>query len=270
LVSFGLWLPRRRAAVGVGVGVFAALLALLGWAGVAAWWEAVAAMGVALVALFVRVGVKPSVWGAALSVVIGIVALTAGGNLTEAGATRIASGLGMSDELIGLTIVALATSLPELATSVQAVRRGTVDIAVGNVVGSNIFNILLVMGATAVVGDVTVPADGWASLGMMALLSALLVPMSRVRGPWINRLEGLTLLAVYLGFMAWAVSAAVSVPAVGSEWGSACGGVGGGSVAVGAEDASGGEGALVRREVAEVGGDVLPEEGADPRVPGAW
>jgi cation:H+ antiporter len=115
----------------------------------------------------------------------------------------------MTDELIGLTVVAVATSLPELATSLQAVRRGTVDIAVGNVVGSNIFNILLVMGATSVVGSVAVPAGGWVSLCVMALLSVLLLPMSRIRGRTISRLEGVLLLGSYGLFMVWSVWSAL-------------------------------------------------------------
>lgn len=169
---------------------------------------AIAAVLIALGAV-VRPVFSGSAAGAALSIVAGLAALIAGGQLTEAGASSIARALGMSDELIGLTVVAIATSLPELATSLAAVRRGTIDIAVGNVVGSNIFNILLVMGATAAVGPVTIPADGWTSLGTMALLSLILLPMATIRSRYITRLEGVALLGLYAVFMAWTTYAAL-------------------------------------------------------------
>jgi cation:H+ antiporter len=104
----------------------------------------------------------------------------------------------MSDATIGLTVVAIATSLPELATSVMAARRGQVDIAVGNVVGSNIFNILLVLGVTATIAPTPVPPGGARSLAAMLLLAVLLVPMSKTDNGAISRLEGAVLLALYV------------------------------------------------------------------------
>ena len=94
----------------------------------------------------------------------------------------IAKHLGVSDQIVGLTIVAIATSLPELVISLVAVRRGQVDIAVGNVVGSNLFNILLVFGASAMVHPIALPAGGLLSMGAMGLLAVLLWPMCRTYG----------------------------------------------------------------------------------------
>ncbi len=167
--------------------------------------EAAIAAAATAAATFARLELSSSLVGAVLSVAVGLAALVLGGNLTENGASTIARTLGMTDELIGITVVAVATSLPELATSLQAVRRGNIDIAVGNVVGSNIFNILLVMGATAAVGPVGVPADGWVALIVMGLLSVLLVPMATIRGRSINRFEAATLLLIYVAFMVYAV-----------------------------------------------------------------
>ncbi len=142
-------------------------------------------------------------------IVFGLVMLVGGGKLAEIGAVGIAASLGMSNELIGLTVVALATSLPELSTSLIAAKRGQVDLAVGNVVGSNIFNILLVMGVTGLVAPVPLPDLAGASLGVMTLLSLLLWPMSLTSGRNISRFEGGVLLAVYLGYLGFEVWSAV-------------------------------------------------------------
>jgi cation:H+ antiporter len=140
----------------------------------------------------------------------GLVMLIVGGKLSESGAAGIARELGWSDEVIGLTVVAVATSLPELATSVIAARKGHADIAVGNVVGSNIFNVTLVLGVTSCVHPVELPARGIESLFMMVLLSLLLIPMSRTHGRMLSRFEGFILLLLYAGAMAYEVAQAVS------------------------------------------------------------
>lgn len=153
---------------------------------------------------------RQPVWRGIIFVLLGLAALVAGGRMSEGAATSIAAAMGMSDEMIGLTVVAIATSLPELATSLAAIRRGQVDIAVGNVVGSNLFNLLLVLGVTSVIAPVDVPGGGYAALSVMLVLSFLLVPMSMTFGRTVSRLEGLTLLVVYLGYMAWTVNDALS------------------------------------------------------------
>jgi cation:H+ antiporter len=138
----------------------------------------------------------------------GLLMLAFGGSLAERGAVGVARAVGLSDAVIGLTVVAVATSLPELATSVMAARRNQIDIAVGNVVGSNIFNILLVLGATATIAPTPSPVGGLRSLIVMVALAVLLVPLSRTHNGTISRAEGTLLLAIYLGTMAYEVWAA--------------------------------------------------------------
>ena len=140
----------------------------------------------------------------------GLGALVGGGWLAESGAVGIAQALGWSDDLIGLTVVAIATSLPELVTSLVAVRRGQVDIAVGNVVGSNIFNLSLVLPATALVAPVPTPDGGVIALVVMLALSALLVPMARIGkqsdgASLVSRVEALVLLGISVGYLTWRV-----------------------------------------------------------------
>lgn len=94
------------------------------------------------------------IWKCLLLLVIGGVLVAKGSDLAVDGATRIARSLGISERVIGLTIVAFGTSLPELVTSATAARRGNTDIAIGNIVGSNIFNILLVLGVSALICDI--------------------------------------------------------------------------------------------------------------------
>jgi cation:H+ antiporter len=136
-----------------------------------------------------------------LVALVGLALLVLGGRLFVDGAAQVALTLGMSERLVGLTIVAIGTSMPELATSVIATLRGHPDIAVGNVVGSNIFNVLLCLGAAAVTGslvDVGTPAslDVLVMLGLTAL-GALFLRTERLMRRW----EGVTLLAGYTAFI---------------------------------------------------------------------
>jgi len=147
---------------------------------------------------------------AVLLTIVGFFALAGGGRLAELGAVGIAESLGMSDDLIGLTIVAVATSLPELAASVAAAVRGHSDIAVGNIVGSNLFNLLLVMGATAVVSPVPLPVGGVSSLAMALLLSVLLLPITMTRNRTVSRVEGGALLGLYAAYLAYEIWLAIS------------------------------------------------------------
>ena len=94
---------------------------------------------------------KLPIWKLLLAVLVGLVAVVWGSDITVDAATALAKGFGLSERFIGLTIVALGTSLPELVTSVSAVIKGKADIAIGNIVGSNIFNILFVVGTTALI-----------------------------------------------------------------------------------------------------------------------
>ena len=137
--------------------------------------------------------------------VIGLAALVGGGELTVRSATGLAQEFGVSDVIIGLTIVALGTSLPELVTGVIATWRGQADLAVGNVVGSNIFNILLVMGVTGTVRPVPVPEGGMADLAAVVVFSLIILPLAMTNRRRILRPEGAVLLLGYLGYNIWRV-----------------------------------------------------------------
>lgn len=133
--------------------------------------------------------------------VLGLGTLIGGGHLLVEGAIGVARAAGMSDQLIGLTIVAVGTSLPELATGVIAAVRGHGDIAVGNVVGSNIFNVLLILGASALAGPIAAPvgtlAIELAALGALTLVAGLAMATRRTVG----RIEALLLLIGYIAFL---------------------------------------------------------------------
>ena len=134
----------------------------------------------------------------------GLGTLIAGAWLLVEGATGIARGLGVSETLIGLTIVAIGTSLPELATSVIAARRGEAGLALGNILGSNVFNILAILGLTAVIVPIPVPSDlSLVDLALVAGTAALLlVALATGR---IGRGMGVLFLAVYAGYTGWLV-----------------------------------------------------------------
>ncbi|MHC4102223.1 MAG: calcium/sodium antiporter [Planctomycetota bacterium] len=139
-------------------------------------------------------------------VLIGLGCLVGGGELTKLGAIRFAEMLGLSEALIGLTIVALATSLPELVTAIIACRKGYDDLAVGNVVGSNVFNLLLVLGLTAIVAPVVLPGgrQGWEDLTVMLGITCVLMLMAFSHRR-IERWEGAVLLLIYFAYMSWSV-----------------------------------------------------------------
>jgi len=133
----------------------------------------------------------------------GMAALLGGGRLTVDGAVALAQAFGVPKVLIGLTVVAIGTSLPELVTSVVATHRGHTDIAVGNVVGSNIFNLLFVMGLSATTSTVPVPPTGRTDLAVMTGLSLLLLPFTLSNGQRIVRWQGAALITLYLAYTAW-------------------------------------------------------------------
>ncbi len=137
-----------------------------------------------------------------LWVLLGSASLVLGGYCIVEGAAQVASALGISQVVIGLTVVAIGTSLPELATSLVAAARQEADIAVGNVIGSNIFNIAAILGTTAVLAPIAIPEQVVThELPAVLLMSALLVPFLRTK--WlISRWEGAFLLSTYvaLGF----------------------------------------------------------------------
>lgn len=139
-------------------------------------------------------------------VIGGLAALVWGGKLSVDAAVAIAQALSVPEVIIGLTVVAIGTSLPELVTSIMAIMQGKADIAVGNVVGSNIFNLLLVNGLCSTVRPIDVPAaGGLQDLLMMLLLALFLLPMSITHGKKIVRWEGALLLVLYLAYSGWRV-----------------------------------------------------------------
>jgi cation:H+ antiporter len=142
-----------------------------------------------------------------LMIIAGIVGLAIGGNLFVDGAIRIATRLGVSEAVIALTVVAFGTSLPELFTSVIASFKKQADISLGNIVGSNIFNILLVIGATATIRPFDITPDPYLNkVGMpfMMIAALLLVPFA-MAGKTISRIEGAAFLALYAVSIALAV-----------------------------------------------------------------
>ncbi|MFP6596896.1 MAG: sodium:calcium antiporter, partial [Candidatus Hydrogenedentota bacterium] len=143
-----------------------------------------------------------------IEIVAGIVALYAGGQLAITyGAKPIAESLGMSEKLIALTVVAIGTSLPELATSAVAAYKNNVDIAVGNVVGSNIFNIFIVLGISSVVRPVPFNTDMNIDLGIMLASTVLLFIFMFIGHPKraIQRRDGVLFLGLYVGYIVFVI-----------------------------------------------------------------
>lgn len=146
------------------------------------------------------------VWKIAAFIIGGLIGLGFGASFLVEGATNIARGLGVSETVIGLTLVAIGTSLPELVTSVMAAFRGQADVAMGNVIGSNTFNILAILGITAVIAPMEVPAqiltfDNWVMLGV----SLLLIPFVFMKRD-IGKVAGIGLVGAYVAYAVALVS----------------------------------------------------------------
>lgn len=136
-------------------------------------------------------------------IVGGIALLVVGGQWMVAGAESIARALGVSELVIGVTLVAFGTSLPELATSMTAVLKGETDIAVGNVIGSNIANLLLVLGATTIIAPITVGQTELSVVEFVVMIgfTVLLIPFARNRE--LSRMESALFLGSYAAFIAY-------------------------------------------------------------------
>lgn len=135
-------------------------------------------------------------WKQLLMLVVGIVCIVFGSDLTVDNATMIAESLGMDDRLIGLTIVAFGTSLPELVTSVTAAKKGKADIAIGNIVGSNIFNILFVVGTTALITPVAF-VKGFIIDSVIALAAGLILWFGVMKEHKLKKPVGIIMLVAY-------------------------------------------------------------------------
>lgn len=133
-----------------------------------------------------------------LLIVVGAIGLVIGAKFTVDGATGMARALGVSEALIGLTLVAVGTSLPELTASAMAALRGHTDLAIGNVVGSNILNLCLVLGVTGVLRPIPVPEGGIVDLVAVSIFSVLLLGVCTTYRQQIMRGEGVLLVVGYL------------------------------------------------------------------------
>ena len=138
---------------------------------------------------------------------LGVAAIILGSNLVVNNATSIAKVLGISEKIIALTVVAIGTSLPELVTSITATVKGEYEIAIGNVVGSNIFNIGIVLGIpTAILGDIN--NVSFNAIDLMVLeLSAVLLFLFSFNDRKINRIEGILMLLVFIGYYSYVIFA---------------------------------------------------------------
>ncbi len=147
-------------------------------------------------------GPRQAIWMALALVVGGIIGLMVGADLLVGRAVAIARSAGLAEEVIGLTLIAVGTSLLELATTIVAALRRQTDVCLGNVLGSNIFNLLGIMGVAALVTPIPFSAaiggyDLWALVGMTALLLVFLLTGRRV-----TRGEGVLLLVLYAAYVA--------------------------------------------------------------------
>ncbi len=136
----------------------------------------------------------------------GAVGIAVGAHLAVGGASGLARLLGMSDRVVGLTVVALGTSLPELVTSVTAARKGQADLAVGNVVGSGLLNLLFVLGMAGVIAPVTF-ASGMLVDGLVAAGAVVLLWLLSIRRKRLGRTEGIVLLGSYTAYLGWMLGA---------------------------------------------------------------
>ncbi len=144
-------------------------------------------------------------WLSVLYIVLGLVGLVIGSNLFVDHASSLALALGISEGVVGLTVVAGGTSLPELATSVVAARKGQSAIAIGNVIGSNVFNILLILGLTATISPLQIEGITTIDMAVM-LISVTLVWLFSFTRYTVERWEGGLLLVIYIGYLVWLIT----------------------------------------------------------------
>lgn len=143
------------------------------------------------------------VWKSVLLTLVGLACIVIGGQVVVNNAKDIAAALGMSETLIGLTIVAIGTSLPELVTSIVASRKGENGLAVGNVVGSNLFNLLFILGVSGTIHPIAVNLASVIDLGILILVSVITLVFSMTKK--ISRIEGAIMLLLYIATVVFAV-----------------------------------------------------------------
>ena len=145
------------------------------------------------------------VWKLILFIILGMAAIAVGGKMVVTGASDIARSFGMSDNLIGMTVVALGTSLPELVTSVVAAKKNEGEMALGNVIGSNIFNILLVLGAAAAIHPVAFTTLNLIDSAVLILMSGLVL-LFCFKSKKLVRWQGAAMLLIYAGYTAYIIN----------------------------------------------------------------
>lgn len=148
------------------------------------------------------------VWKSVLMLLVGLIGLVLGGKWIVDGAVSIASQMGYSESFVGLTVVAIGTSLPELATGIVAVRKGNTDLAIGNVIGSNIFNIFWVLGCSSLISPITFNTSDNFSILFNILCSAVLFLLLFIgRRHTLQRWQGMLMLLAYLLYLGYLVMA---------------------------------------------------------------
>ncbi len=138
-------------------------------------------------------------WKCLLFIIGGVIAIALGGKMVVSGASDIARAFGMSDNLIGMTVVALGTSLPELVTSVVAAKKKELDMALGNVIGSNVFNILFVLGIASAISPVAYTAENIVDTSVLIAMS-LIVLVFCLKKKQLDRIHGIAMLTIYAGY----------------------------------------------------------------------
>lgn len=150
-----------------------------------------------------------SYFGKIIMILVGVASIVIGGKVVVDSATNIALALGMSEKLVGLTIVAVGTSLPELVTSIVAALKGETEIAIGNVLGSNIFNILLILGASSAIMPITVAAnlsvDVLVLIAVCIFIGFLIYSNKKETIKKLSRFEGALLITIYIGYLAYII-----------------------------------------------------------------
>jgi cation:H+ antiporter len=142
------------------------------------------------------------VWKLILFIIAGGVVVVWGANISVDAAVAIAQAIGISERFIGLTIVALGTSLPELVASVTAARKGNADIAIGNIVGSNLFNILFVLGTSSLITSIPYQSS-FLFDGIIAILAGVLLWVATIRKKELNRVWGIIMLVCYVAYLGY-------------------------------------------------------------------
>ncbi len=135
---------------------------------------------------------------------VGIAGIVVGGDMVVDAATSIATSFGMSANLVGLTIVAVGTSLPEFVTSIVAIKKGETEIAIGNVIGSNLFNILLVLGLAAVINPISMSMLAFIDIIFMVLITILLYVFMKKKSSLVKS-QGIILVVLYIAYMAYTI-----------------------------------------------------------------